>query len=201
MAETELIDQLKTGDMKALKSLMQMHQDYVFTIALQMVHKKEVAEELTQDVFVKAYYNIQTYEGRGRLTTWLYKIVYNSCLNYLRKKQVVHTAGDIGKNYFSPGENKEDNTELMMLWTTQNAGQIEPDLDNRNLQTILWAAIDRLPSVQGLVVSMYYLNEFSVSEIAGVLETPQNTIKTHLFRGRNRMREILLSNFSKEELI
>ncbi|MGD9897636.1 MAG: RNA polymerase sigma factor [Calditrichaceae bacterium] len=197
MTELELIDQLKTGDTKALKSLMQMHQDYVFTIAMQMVRKKEAAEELTQDVFVKAYYNIQTYEGRGKFTTWLYKIVYNTCLNYLRKKQIVYTAGDLEK----PGINNDENSELMRLWTTKSAEQIEPELENSNLQSILWAAIDRLPLIQSLVISMYYLNEFSVSEIAGILEIPHNTIKTHLFRGRSQMREILLSEFTTEELM
>ena len=94
MSEQEIIERLKQGDQQALKSIIELYQDYVFTIALQLVKKKETAEEITQDVFVKIYQKISTYEYRAKFTTWLFTIVYRTSLNYLEKKQILVTASD-----------------------------------------------------------------------------------------------------------
>lgn len=95
MNEQNLIIRLKNGDLSALEALMELHQNYVFTVALRMVKKKEPAEEITQDVFIKVYKKINSYKERSKFTTWLFTIVYRTCLNYLDKKQIVYSESSL----------------------------------------------------------------------------------------------------------
>ena len=88
-SEKDLIERLQEGDVKAMEPLMQLHQDYVFTIAMQMVKSSSVAEELTQDVFIKVFRKIATFHEKSKVSTWLYTITYRTCLNYLEKKKIV----------------------------------------------------------------------------------------------------------------
>ena len=77
-SEQEIIEQLKAGDIRAMEPLMTMHKDYVYTIIIQMVKISSVAQELTQDVFVKVFKKIDTYEEKSKFTTWLYTISYRT---------------------------------------------------------------------------------------------------------------------------
>ena len=68
-------------------------------------------------------------------------------------------------------------------------------------QQIIWTAIDSIPQQQGIVIALHYLQQFSVKEIANMMNVPENTIKTHLFRGRNSIKLNLEKHFSREEML
>lgn len=192
-SERELIDLLKKGDVKVMEPLMQQHKDYVYTIAIQMVKNSSVAEELTQDVFVKVFKKIDSYQEKSKFTTWLYTITYRTCLNYLEKKKIVFNIADIKAE--EKNENPLDYIPDQEIITSISA------VEESEKQKIIWNAIDAIPEQQGVVIALHYLQQFSVKEIADMMGVPDNTIKTHLFRGRNAIRLNLEKYFSREELL
>lgn len=192
--EKQIIDRLKNGDSQALKLLMELHQDYIYTLVIQMVKSVHASEELTQDIFIKVYNKINTYEERSKFTTWLYTITYRTCLNYLEKKKIVFSETDLMSTDEREAKNIESYSNLSQREEWGDA------TDTEEKQKILWDAIDILPSVQGVIITLHYLQQFSIREIADMIQLPLNTIKTHLHRGRNTMRSILLKRFSEEEL-
>jgi len=193
ISEKALIDQLKNGDVKAMEPLMQLHQDYVYTLAVQMVKSSAVAEELTQDVFIKVFRKIDSYQEKSKFSTWLYTITYRTCLNYLEKKKIIFNMSEI-----SSKENDDDYSDFILKEEFVNTIS---QFEENEKQQIIWTAIDTIPQPQGVVIALHYLQQFSVKEIADMMNVPQNTVKTHLFRGRNSIKLNLEKHFSKEEML
>ncbi len=193
LMEKKLIARLKNGDVQALKQLMEDYQDYVYTLSLQMVKSSQAAEELTQDVFIKVFKKIDTFAERSKFSTWIYTITYRACLNYLEKKQIVFSISEI--------ENENSSDENDYLFNKEDEKEEDFSFEENEKQKILWSAIDSLPMQQGIIITLHYLQQFSVREIADMLSIPANTIKTHLFRGRSLLKSILLKNYSQEELL
>ncbi|MEJ2544675.1 MAG: sigma-70 family RNA polymerase sigma factor [Calditrichaceae bacterium] len=187
MNESQIIDRLKHGNQQALKEVIQLYQDYVYTI------------EVTQDVFVKVYQKIGTYESRAKFSTWLFTIVYRTALNYLDKKKIYFTESDYAFDDENQSflENIYDKNNRDLLG--QNT-EINKESDHQ-LQQIIYKAIDRLDMKQGIVISLFYLKDFSVNEIAEIMQLSANTIKTHLFRGRENLKKVLLKSYSVEDLL
>ena len=190
--ENEIIRRLQNGNEKALSELMNLHQDYVFTVAYRFVKNREKAEEITQDVFIKVYRKIGTYQFHSKFTTWLYTIVYRTSLNFLEKKDILinetsqYGDEDSSTAYFERLLNKFDNA------------LINTEFD---INKILWKSIDRLSIMQGLCITLFYLNQFSIDEICEILKIPVNTVKTNLHRGRKNLKTILLRQYSAEEIL
>jgi RNA polymerase sigma-70 factor (ECF subfamily) len=170
--------------------LMDIHQDYVYSLAFRFVRNRETAEEITQDVFIKVFKNIHAFKEKSRITTWLYTIVYRTSINYLDRKKIVFNE--------SSGEPGADDHERLLndqVYDGVFSGE------KQDLQEILWRAVDRLPVLQGVIILLYYMNQFTVAEIAEIIQSPPNTVKTHLHRGRNQLKIILSRDYSLEELI
>jgi len=200
MSEKELIDQLKKGDYSALEGIMGLYQDYVYTIALQMIKKKESAEEITQDVFVRVFKKISSYEERSKFSTWLFTIVYRISLNYISKKNILVPDSDLQSretNWENSKINEYESKADKHMWDELHS---ETEYGN-DKQEIIWDAINQLNVQQGVIVSLFYLQQFSVNEVAEIIQLPINTIKTQLFRGRNNLKKVLLKNYTPEDLL
>jgi len=196
MNEQEILKQLKGGDKQALRQLMLMYQDYVYTISLRMVKNSSLAEEITQDVFLRVYYKIGSFREESRFTTWLFTIVYRTCLNHLSKKENKEEACYTESDRFSDREISDwpgdDGFSSDDEWTDMESA--------KDLQIILWKAIDLLDQLQGVIISLFYLQEFSVTEISEITGIPVNSVKTHLHRGRKNLKKILLKSYIPEDL-
>lgn len=184
--ENKLVARLKNGDAQAMRPMMLLYKDYVFTLALRIVKKKELAEEVTQDVFVKVFKKIKTFDGRSMFKSWLYTVTFRVGLNYLDKKEMKAADRIVYPQEINdlPGIDFSDETLL-----------------EHEKQDVLWKAIDRLPRMQALSVTLFYLQELSITEISDVLSIPANTVKTHLFRGRKMLYQRLIDKIKLEEII
>src|SRR5690606_40847754 len=91
LEETDLIKGLQSKSHSAINYFVQLHQQFVFVLCVKMVHQREVAEEITQDVLIKCIKNINTFEGKSKLKTWVYSIAHHEVLNYLRKNKIPTT--------------------------------------------------------------------------------------------------------------
>src|SRR6187200_3783476 len=88
LGDNEIISKVLKGEQNAYAELVSRYQNYVFTLILRMIKSREDAEEVAQDVFVKAYRSLADFRGESKFSTWLYTIANTTCITFLRKKKL-----------------------------------------------------------------------------------------------------------------
>lgn len=86
--ETLIINKIIGGDTQAFAILVDRYKDLVFTLAIRMLKNREEAEEVSQDTFIKIYKALPKFKGESKLSTWVYKVAYNSCLDRIKKNKI-----------------------------------------------------------------------------------------------------------------
>lgn len=168
-----IIAKVKEGDMVAFNALIDEYKAMAFTLALKLLKNREDAEEVTQDAFVKAYQNINQFEGKSKFSTWLYTIVYNTSLTKLRKKRL--DTQDID----SPtAENMAAYSESGMEWEK---------LQKEERNSYIQKALNRLREDDQVVITLFYLNENSIAEICEITSWELSQVKVKLHRARKRL--------------
>ena len=94
LTDTEIISRVLKGDQQVFSALLERYQNYVFTLVLRYTDNREDAEEISQDIFVKAYRSLADFRGDSKFSTWLYCIVRTSCITFLRKKRLATVSLD-----------------------------------------------------------------------------------------------------------
>src|SRR5471030_2941865 len=183
LSDTELIDQVLTGDQSAYADLVKRHQRFVFTLALRFAKNREDAEEITQDCFVKAYRALASFSRQSKFSTWLYSIVYTTAMTSLRKKRVETSSID------------DDNNAIQIEST---GGFDENNAENRSRSFYVNQAIAQLLPDDATIITLFYKGEQSLEEIAQTLGIEANTVKVKLFRARQRLKEKLERNLKQE---
>ncbi|MCY1062970.1 MULTISPECIES: sigma-70 family RNA polymerase sigma factor [Nannocystis] len=157
---------------KAFGELLRRHQGKVRGLLLRLTSDRNLADDLAQEVFLRAYRGLCGFEGRARFSTWLYRIAYNVYLNHRARVR-----------------------ELAALPENFEAGAMAPETSmsasRSDMRKDLDAAIGALPERYRAVVMLYYLEDVSYPEIAEILELPLGTVKTHLHRAKRMLREHL----------
>jgi RNA polymerase sigma-70 factor (ECF subfamily) len=178
------IDIAKTlaGDMDAFAILVNRYKYMVYTLAVRMLRNREDAEEVAQDTFVKAYHGLVNFSGSSKFSTWLYKIAYNKSLDYLRR------------NRRQP-EMTSDFPEDRRLQIHKPEIVEKMDIDDR--KNTLDRALKNLAEDDSLIITLYYLEEMTLDEIATVVGMSPNTAKVRLHRARKKL-AVLLTNFKAQ---
>ena len=174
-------------DKEAFEELIRRHQQRVFAVAARILRKREDVEDVSQQVFVKAYFSLKRFDQRAAFSTWLYKITVNECWDLLRKKKVrpLLYEADLSEEQSqqvtaSEGARSTEPDILERLSARQRVEQLLSGLDERDRLMLI------LKEVQGL----------SIEEIGEVLEINANTVKVRLFRAR---RKIVVAARQKEK--
>jgi len=171
--ETSLIEQAQNGDRNAFGELVRRHYQGVVLVVYRMCGDTGLAEDATQEAFIRAWVNLPSYQPKGCLRNWLYRIAVNAAMDVLRRK---------------PEEALEDEEVLMM--PDQAAGP-ETVLIEKERATLLRQAIKSLPEAARSVLVLREYGGLSYQEIASVLDVPVGTVMSRLNYARNRLREIL----------
>ena len=180
--DNEIINDIKAGNVAAYNVLVNRYKNMVFTLAYNIILNREDAEELSQDVFVKAFKSLSAFKGEAKFSTWLYRIVVNTCLNKKKlKKPVIFLA--------EPGLLLEDSHELSYLLKQH---------EKSDARKFLQAAIHLLKDDERLCITMFYINELSVNEINELTGITIANVKVLLFRGRNNLYHHLKMMLKKE---
>jgi len=175
------------GEQALYSLLVERYQQYVFTLVLRFTDNREDAEEISQDIFVKAYRSLADFRGESKFSTWLYTIVRTSCITFLRKKKLDTTSLD-NERTFLQLENKE---------SSFNANAIE----QKSRHAMVNEAIRLLSPDDSQVITLFYKAEQSLEEIGRIMGLDPNTVKVKLHRARNRLKEKMeKKNFSYEEV-
>ncbi len=168
MDEISLIQEIAKGDEEALKKLIRLYKNRVFLYTYGILRDYEDSEEATAEVFFQVWRSAKKFKGRSRVSTWIFGIARNVCMNLLRKR----------KRRFQTLEIME-----------RDAVYEEVDLDE-NIE-ILRQAIDQLPPAHREVIHLAFYEELPYSEIAQILKVPENTVKTRVFYAKKKLREIV----------
>ncbi len=169
----EVIEAVKAGETDRFREIVDEYKSFVYTITLRVLTDPNDAEEAAQDCFLKAYKNLNKFEGKSKFSTWIYRIAFNTAISYTRKKRIQTT--DIDGIRINKYETSVDALE-------------EQD---RSLQ--ISKAMKNLLPMDATLLTMFYLEEMSMEEISKVTNLKRNAIKVKLFRARKRMAEELRS--------
>ena len=184
LSDIELIDLALEGNQGAYVDLVNRHQRYVFTLALRFTKNREDAEEVSQDIFIKAYRALADFRGASKFSTWLYTIVNTTCITFLRKKRLeVHSL---------------DNEKVFELADSQDSGMRSNLVEQKSRVAMVNNAIKMLGADDAEVITLFYKGEQTLEEIAQILGIEANTAKVRLHRARTRLKEKMEQYFVQE---
>lgn len=168
-----LVIRAQQGDQAAFAALVNRHGDYVYNLALRVIHRPEEAQELAQEAFVRAWRGLPNFQRTAQFHTWLYRIVVNLCYNRLPqlKRELTLLVPDSAAQQL-----------------TDPQQQIEADMLSAELKAMLHQAIDALPPHYRLLITLRHLQELSYNEIVEITGLPLGTVKTGIHRARARLR-------------
>ncbi|HNR16805.1 MAG TPA: sigma-70 family RNA polymerase sigma factor [Chitinophagaceae bacterium] len=182
--DNDLISKVLSGDQQAYAGLVTRYQNYVFTLTLRMIKNREDAEEVAQDVFIKAYKYLADFRGASKFSTWLYTIVNNTCISFLRKKKLeIHSL---------------DNEGVFEVADSRDSGFRADLVEQKSRHTMVGNAISMLNPDDAEIITLFYKNEQSLDEIAQILGLEVNTAKVRLHRARTRLKEKMETHFVHE---
>jgi RNA polymerase sigma factor (sigma-70 family) len=172
-----LADAVLRREPGAFEHLVQRYQGLCWHIVQRMVRHPEDARELCQDAFLRVHQCLHQYRGDSALSGWIGQVAYSVARRHLERKRI-------------PIAEHADG-EASPLDAVADAHELEAGIAGEQEDAALHAAIERLPPLQRTVLTLYHLEEMPIGEISRITDLPENTIKSHLFRSRKRLREIL----------
>jgi len=182
--DNEIISKVLGGDQQAYAILVNRYQSYVFTLALRFTKNREDAEEVAQDIFIKAYRALADFKGNSKFSTWLYTIVNNTCITFLRKRKLETYSLD-----------KEGVFEVA---DSQDSGFRANLVEQKSKVAMVNNAINLLSVDDAEVITLFYKSEQTLEEIAQILGIETNTAKVRLHRARARLKEKMEKHFAEE---
>ncbi len=174
-ADEDIIRQVLNGNRQAYAVLVDKYKDRVFSLALGIVRNRELAEEIAQDTFVKAYSSLKKFRKEAGFSTWIYRITYNTAISEMRKQ----------KHKIRTVERVEEN--LPSADTSVTMEELEEKEEKHKL---IEQAIDELFPEEKLILTLYYYEENSVEQISKATGLTPSNVKVKLFRIRHKLREI-----------
>lgn len=168
-AERALVERCRAGDEQAFQELVDRHKDLVFALIARTVQDRTRAEDLAQDVFLRVHRGLPYFRGEARLSTWIYRIVANVCV----------------QEHARPAAVAFDDA------SRPSPGGADRQFDDLELRDRLEKAIARLPANYRLVIAAHYLQGMRYEDLAEALELPLGTVKTQLHRAKQQLRRLL----------
>jgi len=182
--DNEIINKVLKGEQALYAQLVNRYQNFVFTIALRYTPNREDAEEIAQDVFVKAYRSLADFRGESKFSTWLYTIVTTTCITFLRKKKIpIHSL---------------DNEQVFEIADNQNSAFKANQVEQKSKVQMLNEALKLLSVDDARIITLFYQAEQSLEEIGRIIGVDPNTAKVKLHRARQRLKEKMEKYFSEE---
>ena len=174
--EAEIVARAQAGDAGAFEILVVEHQAYVYHLAFRVLGNEQEAEDTAQEAFVRAWQSLPNFRAQARFSTWLYRIVTNLCYNRLPKlRREVAAIGE---------EDIADTADHRIDLPHEG-------LEDAERRAWLHRQIDALPESYRLLITLRYQRNLAYEEIASITSLPMGTVKTGLFRAKERLRSAL----------
>lgn len=184
------LNALKRKDKQEFSKLVSAHSDKIYRLALKMLANVQDAEDVLQETFIKAYNNIERFEGRSKITTWLYRIAMNESLMLLRIRKGLSVNIDAGIEM--------DDGEIMPKQIVDWCCLPEKELMTSETRHIIDQAVDTLSDANRAAFLLRDVEGLSTREAAEVLEISESALKVRLMRARLALREELTQYFANK---
>ncbi|MEX0780422.1 MAG: sigma-70 family RNA polymerase sigma factor [Balneolales bacterium] len=172
----------QNGDDYSYGKLVEKYNKPLYFHIMKVVHNQDVVEDLVQDIFMKAFKNIDSFNREYAFSTWLYRIATNHSIDFLRKKKLKTYSLDRPIN----GKEGDVNMEIPDF-----DSETDREIIHKERKSIIEEAIDSLPERYREVIQLRHMEEKSYQEISDLLDLPLGTIKAHLFRARELLNKYL----------
>lgn len=171
--EEELVKAVLRNDRDAFRELIRRYERLVLQIVCRMVQRTPDREDLCQEVFLKVYNKLDNYRFEAKLSTWIGRIAFNTCVNFLQRKRV--TWQDVDEELQDSSKQPDE-----LIVRKEQAQQ-------------LWKLVDELPAIQQTIISLYHQEQMTLEEISVMLDMPMGTVKSYLHRARQALKKKLQS--------
>ena len=182
--DSEIIQRVLQGDHQSYAEIVKRYQNFVFSITLRYTDNREDAEEISQDVFVKAYRSLADFRGASKFSTWLYTIVTTSCITFLRKKKL--------------DTRSLDNEQVFELADSQDSEFRANQVEQKSRIAMVNDAIKLLNPDDAKMITLFYKGEQTLEEIGQIMGIEPNAAKVRLHRARQRLKEKMEKYFMQE---
>jgi len=172
---------LRSGNERAFAQFIDKYKETVFLCCRWLGLREDEIEDVASEIFLAAYKGLKGYRGKAELGTWLWSIAYRQAVSYLRKNRRYLQLEDEFQNELAGSEHDEP------IVVTQDKEQTK----------IIWEAVERLPRLWALSIILHYREEKSVVDIAKIMRIKKNTVKTYLFRGRERLKQMITATLGE----
>ncbi|MEX2369820.1 MAG: sigma-70 family RNA polymerase sigma factor [Bacteroidales bacterium] len=181
--EAYYLERIIQGDKESFTPIVEKYKDMVYTLCIRMLRSEEDAREAAQDVFMKAYRSVESFRGKSKFSTWIYRITYNHCISMLRKQvKMIDLVDEL--------------PEFRIDEETMDAMQ---EIRDGERKRYLQKAMETLPETDSLVVTLFYYEELSLEEIEEITGLSGSNIRVKLHRARQKL-YIELSKLLKTEI-
>jgi RNA polymerase sigma-70 factor, ECF subfamily len=170
------IDRVLEGNINAYSVIVDRHKDRVYNLAFRICCNHEEAEEISQDSFLKAYRALNSFKRKSSFSTWLYRIVYNTAVSYVRVKK---------KEILSLEDFPADATDFISTATT------DEEAGNEYRKSLLDFAFQKISDEERSLITLHYYEEMSTGELSEVTGISKSNVKVKLFRARQKMLQII----------
>lgn len=175
MEESIIEDLIVHEREKLIEQLMDQYGQSLLHLTFSYVGKREIAEDLTQEIFVKCYQKLDQYQKKSSLKSWIWRIAINHCKDYLRSWQYKHIVVSEEHVKNTPSQEKRVENQVIQRYE-----------DEELVRTVM-----SLPDTYREVIYLYYFEELPIKEISNLTSVNQNTIKTRLKRAKEILKESL----------
>lgn len=181
-----------SGDNQAFARIISNTEALVAQIVFKLVENREDRRDLAQDIFMKVYASLKGFKFESKLSTWIARIAYNTCISHARKKNLVLEP--------AAADNEEEPEDEQYGGVSGNADDPAMQLFHKQRGEILRNEIERLPSLYKTLITLFHQEHQSYEEISMITGLPTGTVKNYIFRARTTLRTNLLAKYKKEEL-
>lgn len=178
LIDSDILKRFKSGDYSAFKEIVTTYQDNIYNLCVYMTGDPVNAQDLTQDVFIKAYENLKNFKPKASIYTWLYRIAINTCIDYKRKTS------------FESIHSYQYNEETILH---QPSTHLQPEsiYDSNQTASTLKRALFKLSKKLKAVIIMKEIEGLSYEEIAQALDVSIGTVKSRISRARDELQKLL----------
>ncbi len=181
MNENQRVQQVLSGNTFAFSYFVETYQDMAITIAYRICGNMQDAEDVVQESYIKAYKNLHSFRSESKFSTWLYRIVYNTSVTYIKSQMWLSTKEAEIEN---AKDLESDNLDI----------KIEAVERNKIVSDIL----QKMPKGDALLLTLYYMEDNPVKEIAKIVGLNESNVKVRLFRARKLFKELLIKHYQTE---
>lgn len=185
MVNRELIESVLKGDEDAFKRLYELNKNRVYKITCMVLNDKTRAEDVLQEVFIQVYLNLYKLKSLDAFDSWIYKITINCCRKAMKKRKIMEVASS-DETFDTVPEDNEANLP-------------EPNMINGEMEREVLRIINSLPENQKICILLFYYNNLSIGEIADIIDCPEGTVKSRIFKAKRLILKKLKSLDYSEE--